>query len=172
MSSNYYFRIATKEEAPQLQNLIHAAFRFTDASVEWIGSPELANTFNMDINVIIERIASPENVFFIVSDTPNGPTIACVNVFKKAPDYGRIALLAVDPTIQRGGLGKIVMKKAERYLKEELGVKRIGLNALHTRKGLIAWYERQGYVKTGDVEKITTERYEEEIVLIEFEKHA
>ncbi|XEU95898.1 hypothetical protein FSHL1_001183 [Fusarium sambucinum] len=171
MSNNYHFRIATTDEAPQLLNLIHAAFRFTDASIEWIGSPELAKTFTMDIGVIVDRINSPENVFFIVSDVPNGPAIASVNVFKKAPGYGRIALLAVDPTIQRGGLGKIVINKAEGYLKEELGVKRIGLNALQTRKGLIAWYERQGYVKNGDVEIIPIEGSEEEIVLLEFDKN-
>ncbi|OBS19075.1 hypothetical protein FPOA_10799 [Fusarium poae] len=171
MSNNYHFRIATTEEAPQLLDLIHAAFRFTDASIEWIGSPELAKTFKMDMTVIVDRINSPENVFFIMSDAPNGPAIACVNVFKKAPDYGRIALLAVDPTIQRSGLGKIIMNKAEGYLKEELGVKKIGLNALQTRKGLIAWYERQGYVKNGDVERIPIEGPVEEIVLLEFDKN-
>ncbi|EKJ69810.1 hypothetical protein NXS19_013121 [Fusarium pseudograminearum] len=170
MSNNYHFRIATADEAPHLQNLIHAAFRFTGASIEWIGSPELAETFTMDMGVITERINSPENVFFILSDEPNGPAIGCVNVFKKGPDYGRIALLAVDPTIQRSGLGKIVMNKAERHLKEEFGVKRIGLNALQTRKGLIAWYERQGFVKTGDVTRIPIKGSDDEIVLIEFEK--
>jgi ribosomal protein S18 acetylase RimI-like enzyme len=171
MSNNYNFRIATEEDAPHLQNLIEAAFRFTDASIEWIGSPDLAKTFTMDMSVIVDRIASPENVFLIASDTPGGPAIACVNVFKKTPDYGRIALLAVDPTIQRGGLGKTVMNKAEKHLTGEFGVKRIGLNALETRKGLIAWYERQGYAKTGDVTRIPVERFaDKEIELVEFEK--
>lgn len=171
MSNNYHFRIATTDDAPRLQALIEAAFRFTDASLEWIGSPELAETFTMDISVINERINSPDNVFLIASDEPNGTAIACVNVYNKEPGYGRIALLAVDPTIQRGGLGRIVMNKAEEYLVKEFGARKMGLNALETRKGLIEWYERKGYVRTGDVTKIPVERYDgKEIALVEFEK--
>ena len=171
MSNNYHFRIATTDDAPRLQSLIEAAFRFTDASIEWIGSPELAETFTMDISVINERIGSADNVFLIASDQPNGTAIACVNVYKKEPGYGRIALLAVDPKIQRGGLGRVLMNKAEEYLVKEFGAKKMGLNALETRKGLIEWYERKGYARTGDVTKIPVDRYEgKEITLVEFEK--
>ncbi|RGP79005.1 hypothetical protein FLONG3_2911 [Fusarium longipes] len=169
MSKSYHFRVATKDDVPRLHNLIETAFRFTDASIEWIGSPDLAKTFTVDMSDIVDRINSSDGVFLIASDTPDGPAIACVNVYKKTPDCGRIALLAVDPTIQRGGLGKIIMNKAEEYLIGTLGVNRIGLNALKTRKSLIAWYERQGFVKTGDVEKISV--YGDRLIeLIEFEK--
>ncbi|KAL4729750.1 hypothetical protein ACLX1H_004174 [Fusarium chlamydosporum] len=173
MSNNYHFRIATKDDAPRLQALIEGAFRFTDASIEWIGSPDLAKTFSIDMTVIVDRIASQENDFLIASETPNGDAIACANVYRKESDYGRIALLTVDPTIQRSGLGKTIMKKAEDYLTEEFAVKRIGLNALDTRKGLIAWYERQGYVKTGEITKVLIDRFggKEEISLVELEKN-
>ncbi|KAF6522663.1 hypothetical protein HZS61_014191 [Fusarium oxysporum f. sp. conglutinans] len=142
--SDLHFRVATEGDAPRLQELIEAAFRFTDAHIDWVGSPELAETFNIDISVIIDRITSNDSKFLVASDTPNGPIIGCVNVMRKAPDYGRLCLLAVDPTLQRGGLGRKLVAYGEEYLTKDFGVGKIGLNALHTRKALIRWYEKLG----------------------------
>ncbi|KAF5001185.1 hypothetical protein FGRMN_1209 [Fusarium graminum] len=175
MSSKFHFRVATTDDALRIQDIIHAAFRFTDASIEWIGSPELAVTFDLPINIIMDRIIGQDNVFLVASDTPDGPIIGCVNVFKKTPSFGRLALLAVDPTLQRSGLGRKLVAYGEEYLTREFGVRKIGLNALWTRKQLIQWYEKQGYVKTGEVTKMPPDRRafgkpEEEILLVEMEK--
>ncbi|SPJ79416.1 related to N-acetyltransferase, GNAT family [Fusarium torulosum] len=174
MSSNFHFRIATTDDAPRIQDLIHAAFRFTDASIDWIGSPELAKTFDLPIEVILNRITAPDNVFLVASNTPDGPIIGCVNVFKKTPDFGRLAFLAIDPTLQRSGLGKKMVVVGEEHLTREFGVEKIGLNALQTRKGLLNWYEKQGYVRTGEVTELPIDRArpgaQEEMVFVEMEK--
>ncbi|KAM0194761.1 hypothetical protein ACHAPA_009207 [Fusarium lateritium] len=174
MSNNFHFRIATTDDAPRIQDLIHAAFRFTDASIDWIGSPELAKTFDIPIEVILNRITAQDNVFLVASNTPDGPIIGCVNVFKKTPDFGRLALLAIDPTLQRSGLGKKMLVLGEEHLTREFGVEKIGLNALHTRKELLKWYEKQGYVRTGEITELPLERATpvigEEVLLVELEK--
>ncbi|KAH6954873.1 acyl-CoA N-acyltransferase [Fusarium avenaceum] len=173
MSSNLHFRIATTDDAPRIQDLIHAAFRFTDASIDWIGSPELANTFEIPLEVILNRITGLDNVFLVASSIPDGPIIGCVNVFKKTPDFGRLALLAIDPTLQRSGLGKNMLVVGEEHLTREFGVEKIGLNALHTRKGLLKWYEKQGYVKTGAITELPIDRapeIQEKVLLVELEK--
>ncbi|KAF4343517.1 n-acetyltransferase GNAT family [Fusarium beomiforme] len=170
--SDSHFRIATEDDAPRLQELLEAAFRFKDAHIDWIGSPELAETFQIDISVILDRIIPEDSKFIVASDTPNGPIIGCVNVLRKAPDYGRLALLAVDPTLQRGGLGRKLVAYGEEYLTKDFGVSKIGLNALHTRKGLIRWYEKLGYVKTGEMTELKIERFTNEtpIILAELDK--
>ncbi|KAF4950316.1 hypothetical protein FGADI_8299 [Fusarium gaditjirri] len=167
-----HFRIATEDDAPRLQELIEAAFRFTDAHIDWVGSPELSATFTIDISVIVDRITSDDSKFLVASDVPNGPIIACVNVMRTAPDYGRLCHLAVDPTLQRGGLGKKLVAYGEEYLTKDFGVGKIGLNALHTRKSLIKWYEKLGYVRTGEMTEIPLERFESDttIVFTEFNK--
>ncbi|KAF9768091.1 hypothetical protein IL306_014645 [Fusarium sp. DS 682] len=170
--SDLHFRIATEDDAPRLRELLEAAFRFTDAHIDWIGSPELAETFQIDISFIIDRITIEDSKFIVASDTPNGPIIGCVNVLRKAPDYGRLALLAVDPTLQRGGLGRKLVAYGEEYLTKDFGVKKIGLNALHTRKGLIRWYEKLGYVRTGEMTQLEVERVirDTPIILAELDK--
>jgi N-acetylglutamate synthase-like GNAT family acetyltransferase len=174
MSNNFHLRIATTDDAPRIQDLIHAAFRFTDASIDWIGSPELAKTFELPIEVILNRITAPDNVFIVASNAPDGPIIGCVNVFKKTPDFGRLALLAIDPTLQRSGLGKKMVVVGEEHLTREFGVEKIGLNALQTRKELLKWYEKQGYVRTGAVTVLPIDRArpgaQEEVFLVEMEK--
>jgi ribosomal protein S18 acetylase RimI-like enzyme len=173
MSSNFHFRIATTDDAPRIRDLIHAAFRFTDASIDWIGSPELAKTFDIPIEVILKRITAPDNVFLVSSNTPDGPIIGCVNVFKKTPDYGRLALLAIDPALQRSGLGKKMVVIGEEHLTREFGVENIGLNALQTRKELIKWYEKQGYVRTGAITELPTDKARpgfQGVFLVEMEK--
>ncbi|KAF5552349.1 n-acetyltransferase GNAT family [Fusarium napiforme] len=170
--SNLHFRVATEDDAPRLQELIEAAFRFRDAHIDWVGSPELAEAFSIEVSVIVDRITSKDSKFLVASDTPKGPIIGCVNVMRKAPDYGRLCLLAVDPTLQRGGLGKKLVAYGEEYLMKDFGVGKIGLNALHTRKGLIKWYEKLGYVRTGEMTTIPREWMESAtpIVLAELDK--
>ncbi|KAJ4243813.1 hypothetical protein NW762_014690 [Fusarium torreyae] len=176
MSRNFHFRTATANDALRLQELIQAAFRVNDeANIDWVGSPEFADAFSIELDVIISRITAPDGRFLVASEAEDGHIIGCVNVFRKTPKFGRLGLIAVDPTLQRGGLGKIILVHGEKYLIQELGVSTIGLNTLHTRKDMIKWYERQGYVKTGKMTKLPVERFGTDISarigLVEFEKN-
>lgn len=176
MSRNFHFRTATTNDAPRLQDLIQAAFRIkNEANVDWIGSPEFADAFSIELDVIVSRITAPDGRILVASEAEDGHIIGCVNVYRKTPNFGRLGLIAVDPKLQRGGLGKIILTHGEKYLTQELGVSRIGLNTLHTRKDMIKWYERQGYVKTGEVTKLPIERFgpdvSAKIGLVEFEKN-
>lgn len=116
--------------------------------------------------------------FFVKASSPSETTdsriIGCISVFEKTFDFGRLGLVAVDPTLQRGVLGRIILMHGEKYLPEELGVSRIGLNTPHARKNMIRWYERQDYVKAGKTTKLPVERtrpdVSSKIGLVEFLK--
>ncbi|KAF4996940.1 hypothetical protein FDECE_12263 [Fusarium decemcellulare] len=157
MPQNFHFRIATVDDAGRLQDLIQAAFRVTnDDNIDWIGSSEFANAFNIELDLIISRITAPHGKFLVLNETETNRIIGCVNVFRMTPDFGRLGLLAVDPSLHRGGLGRILLTHGEKYLTQELGVRKIGLNTLHTRKDMIKWFGPDVCAK---------------IVLIEFEKN-
>ncbi|KAF5020276.1 hypothetical protein F66182_7698, partial [Fusarium sp. NRRL 66182] len=114
--SNLHFRIATPDDAPQLQRLIQAAFRAQDSRADWVGSPEIAATFTIEIDEILAKITSPDGNVLIASDTQGGHAVGCVAVFKRSPEHGRLALLAVDPSLHRGGLGRRLLEHGEAYL--------------------------------------------------------
>ena len=57
-------------------------------------------------------------------------------------------MLTVEPTLQTGGLGKLLIAEAERYV-QAWGATSLTLSVIHVRHELMAWYERRGYHKTG-----------------------
>lgn len=176
MSSNkIQFRIATLDDAPQLQQLLQAAFRAEDCRHDWIGSPELAAGFTMAIDDVTRMITFPESNFILAIDDDN--LVACVGVRKRGPSYARLCFLAVSPERHRGGLGRRILANAEDYCRREFGAERLGLDALCTRKALISWYERQGYVKTGEVTPFPAEKsdgrgLQQDLYFFEMEKSA
>jgi ribosomal protein S18 acetylase RimI-like enzyme len=63
---------------------------------------------------------------------------------------GAINYLAIDPSVRRQGLGRMLMKEAERLL-TEAGCPKINLFVRSSNVDVIAFYERLGYaVMTGE----------------------
>jgi GNAT superfamily N-acetyltransferase len=58
-------------------------------------------------------------------------------------------MFAVDPTLQGGGLGKLVMNEAERVAREDFRCTQMQMTVISIRDDLIAWYERRGYRRSG-----------------------
>ncbi len=53
--------------------------------------------------------------------------------------------------MQNRQMGRTLLAAAEAYARERGGT-RIRKTVLHVREGLIAWYGRRGYTKTGETE--------------------
>ena len=176
MSENtIIFRIASIDDASRLQNLIQAAFRAEDSREDWVGSPELATQFTIDIEDINLTIASPDHNFIVA--VKQNDIIGCIGVRKRSAGYARIFYLAIDPEYHRGGLGRQILEYGENYCRREFGVGKLGLDALSTRKALILWYERRGYIKTGELKpfpvgKIDGRAVPEDLCFVEMEKDA
>ena len=73
---------------------------------------------------------------------------ACVYVEPRGEDRSYLGLLAVDPKLQKSGLGSQLMKAAEAYC-VKAGSRFMDLRIVSVRKELPAFYHRHGYVETG-----------------------
>ena len=62
-----------------------------------------------------------------------------------------LGLLAIRPDLQAQGLGRRMLDACEAYVAENAGT-RVTMSVLNVREALIAWYERRGYVRTGEIE--------------------
>ena len=58
-------------------------------------------------------------------------------------------MLTVSPGLQAGGLGRHLLGEAERYARE-WGASDVVMTVISVRDSLIAWYERRGYLRTGE----------------------
>ena len=77
-------------------------------------------------------------------------TLACICVEKEG-DYAYIGSFAVAPEYQNAGVGKQVLALAEAFALNVLGVKVLRMVVVSQRPELIAYYERRGYKKTGEI---------------------
>lgn len=182
------FRLATPEDAPQIQNLIQSSFRTEDPRAGWTGSAQLASEFHISVDEVLANMHKPECAVLVATDpTDDGAIVATVECVRrrttaadnksdnKGGDVARLSMLAVDDSRQRSGLGRKVLARAEDYCRGEWGVTRLGLNALSTRAALISWYERCGFERTGETSAFPRERFPgrnipEDLCFVELEK--
>lgn len=73
----------------------------------------------------------------------------------KAAYFG---MFAVRPELQGAGLGKVIIAEAEHTAREEWGVGEMHMTVISVRHELIAWYERRGYRRTGELSPSRTAR--------------
>ena len=81
----------------------------------------------------------------------NGGRIdGCVWIEPAGERVWYLGLLTVRPDLQANGLGRALLEGAEAAALA-LGGGRIRMTVVHIRDTLIAWYERRGYARTGEV---------------------
>ncbi|OAG12348.1 acyl-CoA N-acyltransferase [Paraphaeosphaeria sporulosa] len=167
------FNIATPSDAAQIAQLVQSAFRHQD--IAWTGpDTELNRTFTMTPEQVLTTINNP-NAVFLMATTDDGNLVGCMATFKKTEELARLAMLAVNPTLQAGGVGGRILSHTEEYAIKTWGVKKLGLNALHTRELLLKWYEKRGYVRTGETSPFPVQALrglgiEKDLYFVEMEK--
>lgn len=62
-----------------------------------------------------------------------------------------LGMLAVSPTRQGGGLGRTLIAAAEGEAARRFGAAVLEMTVITRRPELIAWYERGGYTRTGEL---------------------
>ena len=128
-------RIATPADAAKITAIINSAFR-------------IAEGFFIDGNRITQ--AEVENLLakgaFLLAeadDKLNG----CVYVEPRS-ERSYLGLLSVDPGLQQGGLGSLLMNEAESYCRER-GSRFMEILIVSLREELPAFYRKRGYVENG-----------------------
>ncbi|KAI1799614.1 acyl-CoA N-acyltransferase [Daldinia bambusicola] len=173
-NGNLQFRIATPDDAAQIQQLVQSAFRAEDSRENWTGDMGLASDFSIAVEEIMRNITAPDSAYLTATDE-NGVLVSSVGVSKRGADVGRIYMLVVDPHRHRGGIGRKVLAYAEEYSRQRWGVGKMGLNALSTRLQLIEWYLRCGYRKSGELSPFPREWFKgrtlpDDLCFVELEK--
>ncbi|KAF4200469.1 hypothetical protein CNMCM8927_003036 [Aspergillus lentulus] len=168
------YRLATPDDAPQIQQLVQSAFRTQDSRPNWTGDTALAAGFSIGVEEILTIITKPDSAFLIATDT-NGVLVASIGISRHSADFARLFLLAVSDEFQRGGIGRQVLAYAESYCQRIWGVNKGSLNALSNRLELILWYMRRGYRRTGELTPFPVQRVEgsalhEDLCFVEMEK--
>ena len=142
-------RSAILADVPALVALVTSAYRGDASRAGWTTEAELLDgqrTDEAEVRGLVEDAAGA-----ILLAERGGALVACCHVKRDANGEGYFGMFSVSPTLQGGGVGRVVLEAAERTLAERFGCTVCAMTVIEQRDELIAWYERRGYRRTGEI---------------------
>ncbi|MFC6065483.1 GNAT family N-acetyltransferase [Streptomyces ochraceiscleroticus] len=140
------FRAATDADVPALVELIESAYRGDVSRAGWTTEADLLAGQRTDPEGVAAVVAA-EGSRLVVAER-DGEPVACCQLEHRG-EHAYFGMFAVRPTLQGGGLGKVIIAEAERTVRAEWGAREMHMTVIRQRAELIAWYERRGYARTG-----------------------
>ncbi|MGV9626778.1 GNAT family N-acetyltransferase [Streptomyces sp. NPDC003487] len=142
------FREATDADVDALVALVESAYRGDASRAGWTTEADILEGQRTDAEGVLEVIKSPDSRLLTVER--DGEIVACCQLEHRGT-YAYFGMFAVRPTAQGGGLGKAVIAEAERQARDIWGAREMHMTVISVRDDLIAWYERRGYRRTGQM---------------------
>ncbi|MET9790017.1 GNAT family N-acetyltransferase [Streptomyces canus] len=142
------FRDATDADVDALVALVESAYRGDDSRAGWTTEADILEGQRTDPEGVLAVIKSPDSRLLTVER--DGQVVACCQLEHRGT-YAYFGMFAVSPTLQGGGLGKVIIAEAERIAREAWGVTEMHMTVISVRDDLVAWYERRGYRRTGEM---------------------
>ena len=141
--------VARRTDVDRIVELVNDAYRGTSRAPGWTHETHLFTGARVEAAAVTKLIQPDRSTVLVMRH--DGAIIACVALERLDDSEWYLSMLAVDPARQTSGAGKAIMAGAERFARER-GAERMRISVINLRDSLIAWYERQGYARTGAVE--------------------
>jgi len=141
-------KIAGANDIPALVQLINSAYRGDSSKKGWTTEADLLDGARTDKINLADLIADAKGVIVKCVDETE-QIIGCVNLQKHGEKL-YLGMLTVSPKLQGAGIGKRLLGEAITYAKKN-DCSSIYMTVISVRHELIAWYERHGYKKTGEM---------------------
>ena len=141
--------IAEEKDVTSLVALLDSAYRGENSKQGWTSEADLfIGNKRTDEGTVYNLIKKPGAVFLKYLNE-EGLLEGCVFLQKKESRL-YLGMFSVSPLAQGKGIGKKLLSAADDYAKEQ-NCTSIFMTVITVREKLIAWYERNGYKKTGKV---------------------
>ncbi|PWK29399.1 ribosomal protein S18 acetylase RimI-like enzyme [Arcicella aurantiaca] len=137
---------AQLEDVTALNKLVNSAYRGESSKKGWTSEADLLGGIRTNEEGINELINKPDTT--ILKYTENNEVLGCMMLEKQGNSL-YLGMLTVSPDLQGKGIGKEFLAAAEVFATENQ-IEKIVMTVISIRAELIAWYERHGYVKTGE----------------------
>ncbi|TCM19030.1 ribosomal protein S18 acetylase RimI-like enzyme [Novosphingobium sp. PhB165] len=142
-------RVAVASDLPALHPVIERAYRGDSARAGWTFESDLLDGERTDLEELTAVLESPADRL-LVALSDEGAPIGCVQVTDRGEGLSYLGLLCIDPVLQAGGLGRMLIAAAESLARDVFGARAMEMTVIDKRSELIAYYERRGYALTGE----------------------
>lgn len=140
------FERATVADAHEISALMNLAYRGAQG---WTTESHLIEGARCAVQDIEDEIRSPNTYYFIYRTALS--INACIAVTQQ-DEKAYIGSFAVLPELQNTGVGKQLLMHAEQFAQHELNVRQLAMVVLSNRDELIAFYQRRGYQRSGNIQ--------------------
>ncbi|MEV5805425.1 GNAT family N-acetyltransferase [Streptomyces parvulus] len=142
------YRDATEADVDGIVALIQSAYRGESSRAGWTTEADILQGQRTDPQGVLDVVKSPDSRLLTVER--EGRVVACCQLEHRGTN-AYFGMFAVSPVLQGAGLGRAILTEAERRAREEWGVAEMHMTVISVREDLIAWYERRGYRRTGEM---------------------
>ena len=140
---------ATSDDLTEIVSLVNRSFR---GSVGWAVEQQVVDGARITLPALREQLAAtPEALQLVWRDDADGALLGSVWLEALDGAVWYMGLLCVEPEQQARQLGRTLLTAAEETAKER-GARRMRISVLNVRDTLMGWYERRGYVRTGETQ--------------------
>ncbi|MGQ0737765.1 MAG: GNAT family N-acetyltransferase [Bacteroidota bacterium] len=158
--------IAAIADIPALVTLLNSAYRGEASKQGWTTEADMIRGEIRTDEAQLKEMMEKHGAVFLKYCNENHQIEGCVFLEKRNGKL-YLGMLSVSPALQAKGTGKLLMAAAEEYAKQQ-GCPAIFMRVVSIRHELIAWYERKGYYKTGEVQLFEDSVYGAATVPFEF----
>jgi len=138
---------ATIKDIPALNKLINSAYRGEESKKGWTTEEEILGGIRINEESLMGYFDKDNTCILKYTDT-DGVILGTVYLEVKKPEL-YLGMFAVSPVLQGKGIGKSLLLEAETFaLKNDCT--RMAISVISSRKELIEWYKRHGYIATGE----------------------
>ncbi|MEZ0485726.1 GNAT family N-acetyltransferase [Fibrella aquatica] len=138
---------ATINDIPALNQLVNSAYRGDSSRKGWTTEADLLDGIRTTEESLQEMFDNPHAV--ILRYVADDSLLGCVYLEQKGSTL-YLGMLTVSPELQAGGIGRQLLEAAEAYARSKQ-CRVVTMTVIPQRTELIAWYERRGYQRTGNV---------------------
>ncbi len=139
---------AESADLPTVVALMNAAFRGAANERSW--SVESGYITGDRTSEALLREEDAEGARLLLArDDISSALRGCVSLQALSPERWYLGSLTVDPALQNSGFGRELLQATEEYAARQ-GARMVEITVVNVRDTLIAWYERRGYVLTGE----------------------
>jgi ribosomal protein S18 acetylase RimI-like enzyme len=146
--SELTFRVAVLADVPRVVRLVESAYRGESSRAGWTTEADLLDGQRTDTDAVSDIITTPDRR--VLLGYVDGELVACCELQSREGATAYFGMFAVVPTQQGSGIGAKVLAEAERRAAADWGAKAMEMTVIGQRVELIEWYERKGYVRTGE----------------------
>ena len=141
--------IAEEKDVTSLVALMDNAYRGENSKQGWTSEADLFIGNKRTDEATVSNLIKKPGAVFLKFLNEEGSLEGCVFLQKKENRL-YLGMFSVSPSAQGKGIGKKLLTAADDYAKAQ-NCTSIFMTVITVREKLIAWYERNGYQKTGKV---------------------